>query len=446
MDRIPRRHFLEGRSLRNRLRFKLPLLKRGLHEAPMRISPISCIRAAIAMLAAAPGLSQPPSQPPPSYQFASSAASLRIPVEVVADGLVFVRAKIDGHPGWFIVDNGTQGFTIDRDFASRISLQSDESATARGGGANAIQARIFHDVRIGLPGFELTHRNLVGIELKPLEPAVGHEVDGIIGSRLFDDFVVAVDYEHRLLSIYAPNEFQPSGKETAVPVRIDRHGFHYIDATIALPGAKPVTGSFLIDGGANTYADIYKPFADAHHIPPPGMKLLDEPGTSTGGTTLSRDGRADAIRVGPYSVSHVSVTFAQDVEGLMAASDYAGSIGAEFLKRFTVVFDSRGKRILLTPNGSYKDAASYDESGMRIHASGPEFHEFIVGRILPGSPAAKAGIEPGDIIESIGHRIAADITLTQLRELLRQPNASYALGVLRGSTYVRAALRSRPLL
>lgn len=412
----------------------------------MRASPSYFIQAAIAVLAALPASSQNPSQPPPSYRFSSGASSLRIPVDVVADGLVFVQAKINHHPGWFIVDNGTQGFTIDRDFASRIALESNETAPARGGGANAIQARIFRDVSITLPGFELTHRNLVAIQLKPLEPAVGHEVDGIIGSRLFDDFVVAVDYEHRLLSISAPNEYKPIGKETALPVRIDQHGFHYIDASISLPGAEPVKGSFLIDGGANTYADIYKPFADAHHIPPPGMKLLNEPGTSTGGTTESGDGRAKAIAVGPFSIRNVPVTFAQDVEGLMAASDYAGSIGAEFLERFTVVFDSRGKRILLTPNRSYADTAAYDQSGMRLHAEGPQFHEFIVGRILPGSPAASAGIEPGDIIESVGHHAAGDITLTQLRELLRQPNASYPLGVLRGSEYVHAALRMRPLL
>jgi hypothetical protein len=71
---------------------------------------------------------------------------------------------------------------------------------------------------------ELTHRNLVVIELKALEPAVGHEVDGIIGSRLFDDFAVVVDYEHGWLSIYSPKEYRPSGNEKAFPVRVDQHG------------------------------------------------------------------------------------------------------------------------------------------------------------------------------------------------------------------------------
>jgi len=371
---------------------------------------------------------------------------LNIPVELIANGLIFVRAKVNGHPGWFILDNASQGFSVDRDYARRISLQSSGSAAARGGGANAIAAGIVRDVQISLPGLELTHRTLVAIALEALEPSVGHEVDGIIGSRLFDDFVVVVDYEHRWVSIYSPKEYKPSEKGTAFPVRVDEHGFPFIDATIALHGVEPIAASFLIDGGANTYADIYKPFSDAHRIPPPTMKLLDEPGTSTGGTTHSRDGRADRIDVGPYSIKNPPITFAQDTEGLMASKDYAGLIGAEFLERFTVVFDSPGKRIWLTPNRNYGGRAQYDESGLRIRAEGPGFHKFVVGRVLPQSPAVDAGIEPGDVIESIDGSSAEEITLTEIRSMLCQPEARYSIGILRGNRHLRVALRLRPLL
>jgi hypothetical protein len=106
-----------------------------------------------------------------------------------------------------------------------------------------------------------------------------------------------------------------------LPVRVDEHGFPFLDATIKLPGVEPVSGSFLIDGGAITFADLYKPFCEAHQIPPASMKLLDAPGTSTGGKTASRDGRADRVDVGPFSVANAPITFADDVEGLMAAKD-----------------------------------------------------------------------------------------------------------------------------
>jgi len=263
---------------------------------------------------------------------------------------------------------------------------------------------------------------------------------------LFDDFVVAIDYEHRTYAVYSPGNYHPGGNERAFPVRIDQHGFQFIDATIALPGVVPITANFLIDGGANTFADLYKPFSEAHQLPPPAMKLLNEPGTSADGTTHAQDGLADRISLGTYSVANPPITFGQDTEGLMAAEDYAGLIGAEFLERFKLVFDNPGKRIWLTPNSHYEEPAEYDQSGLRLKAVAPAFHTYVVNRIVPQSPASEAGIEAGDVIESIDRRSTKELTLTELRSMLCRPNASYSLGVRRGDLHRQVVLRLRPLL
>ncbi|HXN98072.1 MAG TPA: aspartyl protease family protein [Candidatus Acidoferrales bacterium] len=395
--------------------------------------------------AQAPGPSSP-SQPPPSYRFLSGDSTPNIPVELVANGLVFVQAKVNDHPGWFILDNASQGFLVDREYARQMSLQTSGSAVSRNDVSDAVEVGIIRDVQISLAGMDLTHRNLVVIDLKSLEPSIGHTVDGIIGSRLFDDFVVAVDYERRLLSIYLPGKYQPSPKETALPVRLDEHGFQFIDATIALPGVEPIAANFLIDGGANSYVDLYKPFSDAHHLPPTAMKLLDDPGSTAGGATQSRDGRANRLTVGTFSIENPPVTFSQGTEGLMAAKDHAGLVGAEFLERFTVVFDNRSKRLLLTPNRSFANPANYDRSGLRIHAEGAAFRKFVVGRILPRSPAAEAGVEPGDVIESIDNHSTEEMTLTEVRNMFCQPKETLALNVLRGNKNLQVVLRLRPLI
>jgi hypothetical protein len=229
---------------------------------------VAFVRGAVLAAVVATSLFGQAPSPPPSYHFAAGSASLNIPAEVIANGLVFVQARVNDHQGWFILDNGTQGFLVDREFARLNSLELTGSGVTHGGGANTIQMQTVHDVQISLPGFDLTHRVLVAIDLKGLEPAIGHAVDGIIGSRLFDDFVVAVDYEHRSFSVSLPGPYVPPAGATPFSVRIDSHGFQYVDATIALPGAEPVAGNFLIDGGSNSYADLYKPFCDAYHLPP----------------------------------------------------------------------------------------------------------------------------------------------------------------------------------
>jgi len=408
--------------------------------------PTSALTSVATIVLLAAGLTAQTSAPAPSFEFSAPGEALGIPIEIVANGLVLVQAKVNDHPGWFILDNAVQGFVADRDYAVRSALKQSGRALTQGESPSPTEAGIVRDVRIALPGLELTHRVLVMIDLKSLEPAIGHEIDGIIGSRLFDDFVVRVDYERASMSIYAPERYQPSGNERPLPVRVDQHGFQFIQVTVVLPGVAPIAGEFLMDSGANSYMDIYKPFCDEHHLPPPGMKLLDAPGTSAGATTQSQDGRAERIAVGSFSVSNPPISFGEDVAGLMAARDHAGLIGAEFLQRFTVVYDSRGKRILLAPNRNYRNPPAYDQSGLRIRAEGSSFHRFVVGRILPASPAAEAGIEPGDIIESLDRKSANDMTLTDLRNLLTQPNARYSVGILRGKSQLRVNLQLRRLL
>jgi PDZ domain/Aspartyl protease len=384
--------------------------------------------------------------PPPSFQFSSGLAAADIPFDSVADGLVLVSAQVNHHAGWFILDNAAQGFTLDRTFARQIELQSSGSAVARTDTAKTIETTIARDVDISLPGLDLTHRNFVVLDLKDIEPAIGHEVDGIIGSRLFDDFVVVIDYERQRLSIYSPRNFRPPKKAEELPIRVDSHGFQFIEATIVLPGVEPLTASFLIDGGANSFADIYKPFADAHQLPPPGMKLLDQSGTGAGGTSQLRDGRAEQIRIGPYSVKNPPITFTQESEGLMAAKDHAGLIGAEFLRRFTVIFDNAGKRICLAPNPNYGKTAEYDQSGLRLRAEGKGFHRIVVERVIPKSPSAEAGVEVGDVIESIGGRRVEKMTLTEVRETFRAPDVHCVLELLRGNGRIRVTMRLRPLI
>jgi C-terminal processing protease CtpA/Prc len=130
----------------------------------------------------------------------------------------------------------------------------------------------------------------------------------------------------------------------------------------------------------------------------------------------------------------------------MASQDCAGLIGTGFLQRFTVVFDSPGKRILLTPNRRYEDRAEYDESGLRIRADGPDFHRFVVTRIVPESPATKAGIRSGDIIVSIDNHPTQELTLTEIRSMFRRPNAHCTIGIIRGDGQLRIAIQLRALL
>jgi C-terminal processing protease CtpA/Prc len=76
-----------------------------------------------------------------------------------------------------------------------------------------------------------------------------------------------------------------------------------------------------------------------------------------------------------------------------------------------------------------------------VIAEGHDFGRFVVHDVIPESPAANAGIEPGDSLLEIAGRNAESLQLEQLRALLRAgPGTTYLLRFQRAGQ-VRLTLR-----
>jgi C-terminal processing protease CtpA/Prc len=63
--------------------------------------------------------------------------------------------------------------------------------------------------------------------------------------------------------------------------------------------------------------------------------------------------------------------------------------------------------------------------------------------VTPGTPAAKAGIQKGDIIAGIDEDPAADLTLAEIRELFRQIGHKYTLVIERNGQSKRITVEMR---
>jgi predicted metalloprotease with PDZ domain len=88
------------------------------------------------------------------------------------------------------------------------------------------------------------------------------------------------------------------------------------------------------------------------------------------------------------------------------------------LKRYVVTIDFPGKRLFLKRyETAPADLDTYDRSGMRIE-TGPT--GFRVLSVAAGTPAAEAGLHPGDVIVAIDGRPASSISLPVLCDELGQ--------------------------
>jgi C-terminal processing protease CtpA/Prc len=57
--------------------------------------------------------------------------------------------------------------------------------------------------------------------------------------------------------------------------------------------------------------------------------------------------------------------------------------------------------------------------GVGISAEGNGFKWFLAHRIVAGSPAAKAGLQAGDVIAEIDGQTTGTLSLDQLRQILK---------------------------
>ena len=76
----------------------------------------------------------------------------------------------------------------------------------------------------------------------------------------------------------------------------------------------------------------------------------------------------------------------------------------------------------------------------------PDFHRFKVQGIADRSAAAEVDIKPGDTLIAIDGKRAADLTLSQIREMLQLPDRQYTLSIEREQRGLTVRLKTRRLL
>jgi C-terminal processing protease CtpA/Prc len=132
-------------------------------------------------------------------------------------------------------------------------------------------------------------------------------------------------------------------------------------------------------------------------------------------------GRAKKFSLGNYKFKKPLVTYPDEESVNVSGYDNqrTGSIGADILKRFTVVFDYHANEMLLKSNSSFKDKFRYNLSGIDITTPIPDIPVFEIVKIRKGSPAWIAGLEVGDQIVTINGVETSEYRLSNIVQMLQ---------------------------
>ena len=358
----------------------------------------------------------------------------------VISGLVYIQGEVNNStPLNVILDSGASVSIVSPPLAETLRLTSTHSSEASGIAKGLDQTVHFVDdceLKWGSQASQISllHQQSAILPIDYIAEQVGKRVDAIFGSNLFLHYTITVDYEQQRVTFTSPVSGAPI-LGTAIPVQV-LSNTPFVEASIEGEDGKKVTALFLVDSGTTGAMILNKKFLESH----PGLiaqtHFVDTPTvTAVGGAIHSKRVRVPHVGLGPFLFSGVVAAVPEASSGALSNATVAGFIGAGILKRFTVTWDYTGKRMVLLPNRTLSAPFETDASGLHLVSPGPQYQIVTIDSVLPGSPAAQAGLEPGDEILAVDE--VSGLPLWKVSEALRKAGTSVVLTVQRKATILK---------
>ncbi len=386
-----------------------------------------------------PAVFLPPGDLADDFSFVSGGDSATIEFFYVNRHIYLpVRLEKGGPERLFLLDSGAGMTMIDEGLAETMGLEvgGHIPGAGVGGMTDFSMTRI---PRFSTGGIEFEEQTVIIYPIAGLTGRYsGIETGGVLGYDFLSRFVTRIDYEKSTITFFRPGS-QPSisGADTILAPLM-----HKIFSTIAVLDGEH-EGTFFIDTGANSSV-LQKAFVDANGLLE-DRKTIEIVVTGAGGEDRAAVARFGSLHIGEIELAGPVFTIPLGEKGIGAFEGISGVIGNDILERYTVWFDYRNQLAVLRPNSSAGDPFWPDRSGMQI--SSDDEDNIVVRLVIPESPAARVGIRPGDILETVGGDGATADNISRILSLLKgEDGDKVEIEFRRGSKEESATLDLEPYI
>ncbi len=335
----------------------------------------------------------------------------------------------DKGPFNFILDTGVDPLIItDSSIVDASQLTNLRRVKINGNGeGDEITAYISNNItaKVGLASMPHIPTVILKEDVFNLSSYLGMKIHGLIGYNFFNSFVVKINYTQLRVSFSLPQTTKKSKWSKLDLEFLDNKPYINVDLEVA--GLGNVKAKLIIDCGASHALSLESYKEGIFPLPNPSFEA--NLGVGLGGKINGSIGRISSIKLGNYSLKNVLTSFPNygDVAAKTKQKQRTGNLGANILKKFTVIFDYQDAAMYLKKNNHYSEAFEHDMSGMEIYVDDQQFNRFFISRVEPASPAEKAGILANDEILSINFSGVRNYTFDSIVNLLKSENGKTIL-------------------
>ncbi|WP_337042944.1 aspartyl protease family protein [Emticicia sp. 17c] len=349
----------------------------------------------------------------------------KFPFDLHANLIVLKATLDDSDTLRFILDTGVtstivtdpkRAMTLDVKYVRRVKI-----AGAGEGGELMANVSVGHTIKMG--DIVATQQNIVVLDedVLKLSEFLGVPIHGIFGHDIFSNFVVTIDFEHKMLYLYDPNKFKYKRSLGTIYPIVLTQSKPYTDAIAMVSNDKEIPMRLVIDTGAGHALLLSASQKEAIQLPDKVMRA--NLGRGLNGEINGHIGRVDKIRMGTLEMKNILASFPDSLSFSMkfppSNEGRQGSIGCELLRRFNVTLNYRDGYMILKPiKNRINETFEHDMSGLDVRARGDQFNQYYVNKVIENSPADEAGLKEGDEIIFVNNQNVKNMAISEIYKIL----------------------------
>ena len=341
------------------------------------------------------------------------------------ENLLFAPLRIGPTRYPFLLDTGAS-ITFFNICLKQYLGAPTQQVSAQGIGQTLMLVPFFDAPTARVGPFDLAAGDEVAVaNLKLLGLMFGRNIGGILGVDFLKHHVIQVDFDEGRVTFVQERPQNEPDWGTEFALSYDPGGLPQIIGKLPDGGER----EFVIDTGYQATGSLDKHVFDALVAQ---RDLPTRESTFAGLTGIERtvQTRLDRLSVGPF-----------EYRGLILSRAVGNILGLDFLSRHRVTFDFPNNKLYLKKGRQFDKVDEADMSGLRLLRYADSTVVYSSGH-EHGRPAARAGLEAGDVILEINGTDARAYEMWQIHELLRSGDGKkITMTVQRGTARMEVSFR-----
>ncbi|MBX2931692.1 MAG: aspartyl protease family protein [Chitinophagaceae bacterium] len=358
---------------------------------------------------------------PPQAKFIA-----KFPFTQLIGGLIMIQASVDTSTTSlnFLLDTGSGGISLDSSTVERLGFVTHPTERQIRGIAGVRKVPFTYGHYLNFTDFATDTFSFHINNYALLSSVYGTEINGVIGFSFLRRYIVKIDYDNQQIEIYSPGTFKYPRNGYLIKPSFSTLPLTYF----TLQNNHKIVNRYIFDTGAGLCFLLNKEFVEDNILLKKNQKVYKTQAEGLGGKIEMGLALIKQVHIGPYKFKDVPVYIFEDEFNATSYPHNAGIIGNDLLRRFNVILNYPDKEIHIKPNSKFSDAFDYSYTGLNIYLIE---NNIVVGEVVKGSPADKAGFIEGDIIVAVDNNFSNNIQLIKMA--LQNVGSSVQVVVSRGN-------------